>query len=593
MQQSTSIRSHTIDTVPQLNQTTTVKGWVDRRRDHGQLIFVDLRDRHGIVQVVFNAEQGELYEQAKSLRDEYCIRVTGVVIKRDPSLINPNIATGTIEIKATELEIYSESKALPFPLHDETVGEEARLKYRYLDLRRPEMYRRLKARHEIVKSIRDWMSERDFLEIETPIMMKGTPEGSREYLIPSRIYPGNFYVLPQSPQQLKQLLMVSGVERYFQIARCFRDEDLRKDRQPEFTQLDIEMSFTTQEEILTITEELIRDLCIKHSHKKLITTEFPRMTYEEAMNNYGNDKPDLRIGMKINDLTEPFSYIEANFIQSILQTGGVVKGIVAKNAITWFSRKKYDTLLEFMKQQGATGLLYVQYNEGEWTSPINKFLSDEIVASLQTITDAKTGDVVFMFAGENNQTLSLLSTLRMKIAEESGLYEEVKHQLAVCWVVDFPLFEKSSETGAITAAHHPFTAPKAEDIALLENPDKLLEIRSDAYDIVINGFELCSGSIRIHDKVLQKKMFDLLGVSEDEQQSRFGHLLEAFEFGVPPHGGIAPGIDRLVMLLATDEDNIREVIAFPKNNSGRDLMTGSPSAMPVSQLKELGLNIID
>jgi aspartyl-tRNA synthetase len=586
-------RIYSLQTTENLNQNVILKGWVDRRRDHGQLIFIDLRDRNGIVQVVFDSTQGEIYDQAKQLKDEYCVEVTGVVVSREESLINPKIPTGKIEVKAVDLKIYSESKTLPFQLHDETVGEDIRLKHRYLDLRRPEMYRRLKARHDIVKFIRDWMSERDFLEIETPIMMKGTPEGSREYLIPSRVYPGNFYVLPQSPQQLKQLLMVSGVEKYFQIARCFRDEDLRKDRQPEFTQLDIEMSFTTQEEILQITENLIRDLALTHSHKKLLTTDFPRMTYTEAMDNYGNDKPDLRIGMKIQDFTEPFSRVDANFIQSILTNQGIVKGLTVKNAATWFSRKQYDELLEYMKQQGATGLLYIQYNQGEWTSPINKFLNDEIVTSIQNTAGAETGDIVFMFAGENSEVLELISTLRKKVAEISGLYETVKNQLAVCWVVDFPLFEKAKETGEITSAHHPFVAPKKEDMDLLDNPERLLDIRSDAYDIVINGFELCSGSIRIHDKVLQKKMFDILGISEIEQQSRFGHLLEAFEYGVPPHGGIAPGIDRLVMLLATDEDNIREVIAFPKNNSGRDLMTGSPSAMPTQQLKELGLKIIE
>jgi aspartyl-tRNA synthetase len=586
-------RTNTTDAIQLLNNSVRVKGWVDRIRDHGQLLFVDLRDKKGIVQIVFNSDLKNIYELAKKLKDESCIAISGKVLKRETSLINPNIPTGEIEIIAEGIEIYSLAKTLPFQIHDDTVGEDSRLKYRYLDLRRSEMQRRLKARHDIVQSIRNWMSDRDFIEVETPIMMKGTPEGSREYLIPSRIYPGNFYVLPQSPQQLKQLLMVAGVEKYFQIARCFRDEDLRKDRQPEFTQLDIEMSFTTQEEILAMVEELILELCANHTHKQLLFQEFPRLTFAEAMAKYGNDKPDLRIGMEIQDLTPEFCKVEANFIQNIIQNGGVVKGIVADNTSNWFSRKVYDELLEFMKQQGSSGLLYIQYNTDGWTSPINKFLTDEIVSGIANTTQSKDNSVMFALAGNNNEFLPLLSILRQKIAEISGLYDRVKNQLAICWVVDFPLFEKSSETGEITASHHPFTSPKKEDIAMLENPDQLLDIRSDAYDLVINGFELCSGSIRIHDADLQRKMFDILGISKSEQTERFGHMLEAFEFGVPPHGGIAPGIDRLVMLLATDEDNIREVIAFPKNNSGRDLMTGSPSKMPFKTIKELGLNIID
>ncbi len=585
-------RISSIKTPEHLSQTVTVKGWVDRRRDHGQLIFIDLRDRDGIVQVVVNAEQGELYEEAKKLRDEYCIRVTGQVVKREADLINPNLPSGTIEIIASELEIYSTSKVLPFQLHeeDDTPGEEIRLQYRYLDLRRKEMQDRIKLRYDVIDYIRSFMKERNYWEIETPILIKGTPEGSREYLVPSRLHPGQFFVLPQSPQQLKQLLMVSGMEKYFQIARCFRDEDQRGDRQPEFTQLDLEASFTSQKEITSMIEEMYLGIVKRFAkEQELLADPFPVLTYEEAMSNYGNDKPDLRIGMKIGDYSEIFKQVDSNIIQSILSKGGVVKGIKATQGANWFSRKVFDQLMEYLKQHGGQGLLYVQYNEDGISSPLSKFMSEEVIRSIKQSAQAETGDIVFMIAGENQVTLELLNVLRQEIARRSGLYKQVENQLAFCWVVDFPLFEKNAE-GEITASHHPFTAPKKEDIALLDSDP--FAIKSDAYDIVLNGVEIGGGSIRIHDKDLQRKVFQTLNFTEAEIEAKFGHILKAFEYGVPPHGGIAPGIDRLLMIL-TKTESIREVTAFPKNQSAKDLMLGAPSAMPSKQVREMGIQILE
>lgn len=585
-------RISSIKTPEFLDQTVTVKGWVDRRRDHGGLIFIDLRDRDGIVQVVFDSQQGAIYEEAKKLRDEFCIRVTGQVIKRDEDLINPNLESGTIEITASELEIYSASKVLPFQLHeeDDTPGEDIRLQYRYLDIRRQEMKERIKLRYDVIDYIRGFMKERDYWEIETPILIKGTPEGSREYLVPSRLQQGQFYVLPQSPQQLKQLLMVSGVEKYFQIARCFRDEDQRGDRQPEFTQLDLEASFTTQEEITSMIEEMYLGIVKNFAkERQLLADPFPVLTYEESMNRYGNDKPDLRIGMEIENHTKTFEKVDSDIIQKILGGGGVVKGIKATGGSDWFSRKVFDQLLEFLKGHGGKGLLYVQFNEDGISSPLSKFMSEEVISSIKEQTKANVGDVVFMIAGENSQTLELLNVLRQEIARRSGLYKEVEDQLAFCWVVDFPLFEKDGE-GNITASHHPFTAPKKSDESLLDTDP--FTVKSDAYDIVLNGVEIGGGSIRIYDTEMQRKVFKILNFTDEEIEAKFGHMLKAFEYGVPPHGGIAPGIDRLLMIL-TKTESIREVIAFPKNQSAKDLMLRAPSAMPRKQVRELGIDLID
>ena len=585
-------RTYSTDTPEKLDSQVTVQGWVDRRRDHGQLIFVDLRDRAGIVQVVFDAEQGAIYESAKELRDEFCLRVTGTVVKREENLVNPNLESGTIEIRAEELEIYSRSAVLPFQLHeeDDTPGEDIRLQYRYLDLRREVMKKRLKLRYDVIDYIRSYMRAREYWEIETPMLIKGTPEGSREYLVPARLHPGQFYALPQSPQQLKQLLMVSGVEKYFQIARCFRDEDQRGDRQPEFTQLDIEASFTSQAEMMELTTTLLLDIVDKFASRfDLAARDFPVLTYEEAMSRYGNDKPDLRLGMQLSDYTKTFQQVDSNIIQSIIGGGGVVQGLKATAGSDWFSRKVFNELLDFLKSHGNKGLLYVQFNEDGIASPLAKFMSPEVVESIRTQAQAETGDIVFLIAGKLEDVRTQLNVLRQEIARRSGLYKQVENELSFCWVVDFPLFEVG-EDGTLGASHHPFTAPKAEHRALLE--DKPQEVLSDAYDIVLNGVEVGGGSIRIHDKALQRQVFEVLGLTEEEIDARFGHILKAFEYGVPPHGGIAPGIDRLLMIL-TKTDSIREVMAFPKNQSAKDLMLGAPSSMPRKQVRELGVDVIE
>lgn len=571
-----------------IGQTVRLNGWVHRVRDLGGLVFVDLRDRTGLVQVVFDpAIDPALVAQASDLRVEYCIAVEGEVRRRRAGAENPKLATGEIEVFAHNLHVFNPSKTPPFQLNEENleVDESVRLRYRYLDLRRPAMYQRLELRHRIVKYIRDFLSARGFLEVETPILIKSTPEGARDYLVPSRLYPGKFYALPQSPQQLKQLLMVAGVERYFQIARCFRDEDPRADRQPEFTQLDLEMSFVTQDDILNLIEELYIGM-IETCTDKRVLKPFPRLTYAEAIARYGTDKPDLRFGLELHDLTDLLRQTEFQAFRSVIESGGIVKAICLPGCAD-YSRKQIDELTEFVKQFGAKGLATIAFTADGVRSPIAKFLAEGELQAIRERTGAQVGDLLAIVADTPKVANECLSRLRHRMGQELGLADP--NLMAFAWVVDFPLLEWDEDEGRWNPSHHPFTSPREEDIPLLEtDPGK---VRANCYDLVCNGNELASGSIRIHRRDLQDKIFHLLGYSDAEIQERFGHLLEAFEYGAPPHGGIAPGIDRLVMLLAGDE-TIRNVIAFPKNTAMVDLMFGAPSPVSEEQLRELHLRIV-
>ncbi len=565
-----------------------LNGWVHRVRDLGGLVFLDLRDRTGLVQVVFDpAVSQALLERASDLRVEYCVAIEGTVRRRKPGSENPKIATGEIEVLASDLEVLNPSKTPPFPLNEENlqVDEHVRLRYRYLDLRRPAMYYRLEMRHRIVKYMRDFLSERGFLEIETPILIKSTPEGARDYLVPSRLYPGKFYALPQSPQQLKQLLMVAGVERYFQIARCFRDEDPRADRQPEFTQLDLEMSFVEQDDILNLIEELYIGM-IETCTPKRVLKPFPRLTYEQAIARYGTDKPDLRFGMELVDLTDILRETGFQAFRGVIESGGIVKALRIPGC-AGYSRREIDELTEFAKRFGAKGLATLAYTEEGVRSPIAKFLSEGELQAITERTQAKTGDLVAIVADTPKVVHNVLARLRQEMGERLRLADP--NLLAFAWVLDFPLLEWDEESGRWNPSHHPFTAPRPEDIPLLDtDPSK---VRAHCYDLVCNGNELASGSIRIHRRDLQDKIFHLLGYSDEEIQERFGHLLEAFEYGAPPHGGIAPGIDRLVMLICDDE-TIRNVIAFPKNTAMVDVMFGAPSPVSEEQLRELHIRIV-
>ncbi|MGQ9523952.1 MAG: aspartate--tRNA ligase [Armatimonadota bacterium] len=569
--------------------SVVLNGWVQRHRDHGGLIFVDLRDRTGVVQVVFNpATDPDAHRIADSVRSEYVLAVRGEVSRRPAGTENPNLATGEVEVLAHEIEILNFSKTPPFHIADGVEADEmVRLKYRYLDLRRPEMHRKIALRHRVIKFIRDFLDARGFYEIETPILIKSTPEGARDYLVPARLYPGHFYALPQSPQQLKQLLMVAGMERYFQIARCFRDEDPRADRQPEFTQLDMEMSFVTQDDILSVTEELFTELVRTLSTKRIVTP-FPRLTYAEAMARFGTDKPDMRYGMELVDLSDIVANSGFRVFRETVESGGQVKAIVAPGC-AGYSRSEVDNLTDLVKSAGAGGLISIALTEEGFKSPtpVLKFLGEETTRVLLLRAEAKPGDMVFIVAGKPKVVAASLDRLRREMAVRCGLID--KDLMVWLWVVDFPLFEWSEEEGRWDPTHHPFTAPKPEDIPLLDtNPGA---VRADCYDLVCNGAEVGSGSIRIHRRDVQEKIFRLLNYSPEDAQARFGHLLEAFEYGAPPHGGIAPGIDRILMLLA-DEENIREVIPFPKTASGIDPMTGAPSPVDDAQLRELHLRVV-
>ena len=574
----------------------TLAGWVHRRRDHGGLIFLDLRDRSGLVQLVVNpATAPEAHRAAHEFRGEWVVKLTGTVSLRPPGTLNPDMPTGEVEVIVQQAQAISPSKTPPFYINEEVEIDEAlRLEYRYLDLRRERMQRNLTMRHQVIKYIRDFLDARDFLEVETPMMIKSTPEGARDYLIPSRIFPGQFYALPQSPQQLKQLLMVAGMERYFQIARCFRDEDLRADRQPEFTQLDLEMSFVEEKDILDLMEELFTGLVKKVTPGFKLLEPWPRITYAESLARFGTDKPDMRFALELTDVSDVASKTQLGVFRTAVEQGGIVKGLAAVGCAT-YGRKQVDQLTEMAKSRGAKGLVTIALGEAvslealresDIRSPVGKFLAIEEVRALASRLGGKPGDLLLLVAGPADIVNASLANLRNELGKQLKLADP--DLLAWGFVVDFPLTEIDKETGKLTFAHHPFTSVKDEDIGLLDtDPGKA---RSKAYDIVCNGYELSSGSIRIHDRELQAKVFRLLGYSEQQIQDRFGHLLRAFEYGVPPHGGIAPGIDRIVMLLAREE-TIREVIAFPKTQTASDLMMGAPSPVDEAQLKLLGLRI--
>ncbi|OIP80226.1 aspartate--tRNA ligase [Candidatus Peregrinibacteria bacterium CG22_combo_CG10-13_8_21_14_all_44_10] len=583
-------RTHTCGklTTTDVGQEVTLSGWVHRRRDHGGLIFIDLRDRYGITQVVFDPSGNkDAHISAESIRSEFVITIKGVVRGRPEGQSNKEMSTGEIEVLADFIEILSRAQTPPFEIdQDKEVGEDVRLKYRYLDLRRQRMKKNIELRHRVIKSIRDFLDKEEFLEIETPILIKGTPEGSREYIVPSRIYPGTFFVLPQSPQQLKQLLMVAGMDKYFQIARCFRDEDQRGDRQPEFTQLDLEMSFIDEDDIMNLNERLLIKLLTDNvPNKEILKTPVPKLTWHDAMSKYGSDKPDLRFEMPLSDVSDIVSNSEFKVFSGTIQHGGVVKCLRVSNGAD-MPRSETDSYEELAKSYGAKGLAYLSWKDGEVKGPIAKFLSEDELKRIQERTEAVEGDNVFFMADRFDLACNVLGAVRLKIADKLGLRDDSK--LALCWIVDFPMFELDEETGNFSAAHHPFTSPKHEDAELLTtDPAKA---RSKAYDLVMNGVEIAGGSIRIHDAALQSKVFDALGISKEDAKLRFGHMLEAFSYGAPPHGGIAWGLDRFIMLLA-DEPNIREVIAFPKDQKAKDIMTGAPTELPAEQVAEMHIKV--
>ena len=575
----------------------TLAGWVDRRRDHGGLIFIDLRDREGVVQVVFNPEvSASCHKIASEMRSEYVVRVSGKIALRPPGTENPKLPTGEIEVIAHNTEILNPSKTPPFYINEDTEVEESlRLKYRYLDLRRARMKRNLLLRHRVVKFIRDFLDARGFIEVETPILIKSTPEGARDYLVPSRLHPGKFYALPQSPQQLKQLLMVAGMERYYQIAKCFRDEDTRADRQPEFTQLDLEMSFVEEEDILQLLEELYSSMVAAIKPEMRVIKPFPRLTYAEAMERYGTDKPDLRFGLELADLTDIAAQSDFSVFRSAIAEGGKVKGMCAPGCGN-YTRSQLDELNKLVQSLGAEGLITMSLGTAGGSlndltikmvkSVAARFLTLDQIKQMALRLGADRGDLLLIVAGRPKLVDMVLSELRLEMGRRLKLADP--NLLAFAFIVDFPLFEKNEETGRWEPMHHPFTAPRDEDIPLLDSaPEK---VRGKHYDFVCNGCEIAGGSLRIYTSELQRKVFRLLGYSDEEIEERFGHMLEAFDYGAPPHGGVAPGIDRIVMLLA-GEETIREVIAFPKNQSAADLTFNAPSSVSEEQLAELHLRL--
>ncbi|KAA1040019.1 aspartate--tRNA ligase [Macrococcus equipercicus] len=570
-----------------IGREVILKGWVQKRRDLGGLIFIDLRDREGIVQIVFNPDfSQEALAVAETLRSEYVIEVRGKVTARDAAVVNPKIKTGKVEVQIAEVNIINKAQTPPFQIESEVdIAEDIRLKYRYLDLRREPLAQTFRMRHQITRAVRNYLDESGFYEVETPVLTKSTPEGARDYLVPSRVHEGEFYALPQSPQIFKQLLMIGGFDKYYQIVKCFRDEDLRADRQPEFTQIDVEMSFVDQEDVIAMNEGMMARIMkdVKGIDVKL---PFPRMTYEEAMRDYGIDKPDTRFDMKLKTLNELASKMDFKVFKEAVENGGAVKALVVKEAADKYSRKDIDALQDFAKIYGAKGLAWVKVTAEGLNGPIAKFFDEAITTELLETTAAEAGDLVLFVADKQDVVNASLANLRNKLGKELGLIDD--NQFNFLWVTDWPLFEYDEEAGRYFAAHHPFTAPKKEHVdMLLTHKDK---VQANAYDIVLNGYELGGGSIRIHDQEMQAKMFEALGFTQKEAEEQFGFLMNAFKYGAPPHGGIALGLDRMVMLLS-GRTNLRDVIAFPKTASATCLLTDAPSPVDSAQLSELNLTL--
>lgn len=569
-----------------VGQEVVVKGWVNRRRDLGGLIFIHLRDREGILQIVFNHEHdAALFELAEGVRSEYILEVKGTVVKREENQVNPNIKTGTVELEVSQATVLAKAKTPPFYIDDDNaVADELRMKYRFIDLRKEKMLHNLKLRHQTTRSIRQYLDNEGFMDVETPYLTKSTPEGARDYVVPSRVHPGAFYALPQSPQLFKQLLMGAGIDRYYQIVRCFRDEDLRGDRQPEFTQVDLETSFLSAEDIQTMTEEMLQKV-VRETIGLDIPVPFPRMTYDEAMNRFGSDKPDTRFALELIDLEAFAQETSFNVFKQALANGGQVKGLNLKGKADSYSRKDMDGLTDYIKQFGAKGLAWVKVTEEGLNGAVAKFFADD-ADQLIAAMDAEPGDLLMFVADKKEVVAQSLGELRLKFGREFNMIDESKFNFL--WVVDWPLLEYDEDAKRYVALHHPFTQPKEEDVALLaDNP---AAVRAQAYDIVLNGYEIGGGSLRIYTREVQEKMFAALGFTPEQAEAEFGFLLEAFDYGFPPHGGIALGLDRLVMLLA-GENNIREVIAFPKNGKAYDAMTKAPGEVSDAQLQELNLRL--